>query len=619
MAKKKSAQNILVWILMAMLVAGLAGFGIDGFLSNTVRSIGKVGDRDISTSSYARALQTEIRAIEQQFGQSLPFAQIQAFGIDAQVRSRLVTQAALESEAGRVGISVGDVQVQRTLSSIPAFRGPTGSFDRDTYRFALQNVGQTPAEFEDEVRRDAARGILQAATAAGIETPANLRAALLDHFATRHDFAVFTLTEAALPAPVSDPDDAAIEAYYAANTDQFTAPEIRAITYAWLTPAMVLDQIEIDEDALRQLYDSRLSDYVQPERRLVERLVFPDAATAEAAKARIDSNEADFETLVEERGLSLDDTDMGDMSRTQLGEAGEAIFALNEPGAVVGPLPSPFGPALYRMNAILNAQETTFDEALPELRAELAADRARRVIAEDYDLFEDLLAGGATVEDIAAETAMELGQIDWSRGSSDGIAAYDEFRAAAAAAAPDDFPEVQTLSDGGMFVLRLDGITPPAPRPLAEVRDEVAAGARTAAVAAALLALGTEMSVELSASDPATLAEGRELPFDSFEQITRLDTLPGLPATLLDALFDAEPGDPALEVQGATAWLAVVTDRRPADPEDDQTRRLVQAIDEQIGAALAQDVFGYFARALEREAGISFNQAAIDAVHANFR
>ncbi len=46
---------------------------------------------------------------------------------------------------------------------------------------------------------------------------------------------------------------------------------------------------------------------------------------------------------------------------------------------------------------------------------------------------------------------------------------------------------------------------------------------------------------------------------------------------------------------------------------------LVEAIDRELGGALAQDVFGAFARALEREAGISLNQAAIDAVHATFR
>ncbi len=59
-----------------------------------------------------------------------------------------------------------------------------------------------------------------------------------------------------------------------------------------------------------------------------------------------------FEQVVAERGLALADIDLGEQARDDLGAAGDAIFALDEPG-VVGPLPSDLGPALYRMNAIL--------------------------------------------------------------------------------------------------------------------------------------------------------------------------------------------------------------------------------------------------------------------------
>lgn len=201
MAKAKSAQNFLVWMLMGLLVAGLAGFGIDGFLTQRVTSIGSVGTREIPAQDYARQLQQEINGFQQQIGQPVPFAQAQALGIDRQVRAQLVTQAALESEAERIGISIGDENVLTSIQGIPAFRGPGGAFDMANYRFQLENIGLTPGDFEDNVRRDAARGILQAATAAGIETPDNLRAALVDFYATRHDFDVFTLTEANLPAP----------------------------------------------------------------------------------------------------------------------------------------------------------------------------------------------------------------------------------------------------------------------------------------------------------------------------------------------------------------------------------------------------------------------------------
>ncbi|MCW1932831.1 peptidylprolyl isomerase [Pararhodobacter zhoushanensis] len=618
MAKKNSAQSILAWGMMILLIAGLGGFGIDSFLGSRVTSIGSVGDRQISTQSYARALQSEMRAVEQQIGQPVTIAFAQQVGIDQQVRAQLITQAALENEAGRIGISVGDENVQRTVVGIRAFQGPTGNFDMDAYRFALQNVGQSPAEFEEEVRRDAARGILQAATAAGVETPDNLRSALLGFYAMRHNFTLFTLTEANLPAPVADPEEPAIIAYYAANIADFTAPETRSITYAWLTPEMVLDTVEVDEESIRALYEQRIDDFVQPERRLVERLVFGSDDEAQAAKARLDAGEITFDALVEERGLSLEDADMGDVSEAQLGAAGAAVFGLDNAGTVVGPLPSNLGPALFRMNAILNAQETPFEDARDELRAELAGDGARRAIQDQQEGFDDLLAGGATLEQLAEETPMQLGTIEWTRDTNEGIAAYSEFGTAAAAVSADDFPELAGLSDGGLFAIRLDSVTPPTPRPIEDVREAVVAGARVAAVDAALQSMGQTLSADLVAEGPETFGETRDLSPEVFENITRLDRLTQVPATMLETIMASDVNTPVMSVAEGRLLLVYVGETEAPDSADEQTEQLTGAINEQIGQALAQDVFFYFASALQAEAGITLNQPAIDAVHATF-
>ncbi len=75
----KSITKTLVWILMGMLILGLGGFGVTN-LSGTVRSIGSVGESEIDVNQYARALQTEIRALEAERGGAVSFAQAQQLG-----------------------------------------------------------------------------------------------------------------------------------------------------------------------------------------------------------------------------------------------------------------------------------------------------------------------------------------------------------------------------------------------------------------------------------------------------------------------------------------------------------------------------------------------------------
>ena len=66
--KKKASRtqtSMLVWVLMAMLITGLGGFGVTNFGGN-ITSIGKVGDREISLNAYARAVQQELRSLSAQ-------------------------------------------------------------------------------------------------------------------------------------------------------------------------------------------------------------------------------------------------------------------------------------------------------------------------------------------------------------------------------------------------------------------------------------------------------------------------------------------------------------------------------------------------------------------------
>ena len=71
---------------------------------------------------------------------------------------------------------------------------------------------------------------------------------------------------------------------------------------------------------------------------------------------------------------------------------------------------------------------------------------------------------------------------------TEGPAAYQGFRDAAAQAVEGALPEVVELDDGGIFVLRLDSVTPPALRPFEEVRPEVEAAWEAQALRDAVLA-----------------------------------------------------------------------------------------------------------------------------------
>ncbi|QYK39868.1 MAG: SurA N-terminal domain-containing protein [Paracoccaceae bacterium] len=610
--KKGGIANIFVWIMLVLLIVGLAGFSITNF-GGGVTSVGRVGDRDLTVTDYANALRAEMSAFSAQVGQPVTFEMAQMLGLDRQVRQQLVTQAALDNEAARIGISAGDTRVAREIAEIPAFQGVNGQFDRETYRFTLERNDMTPAQFEVRLRDDLARSVLTGAVSGGFAAPDALTDTLFAWVAERRGFSLLRLTAADLADPLPDPTDADLTAHYEASIAAFTRPEARRIAYAALLPADLAPGMDLDEAALRRLYDERISEFVQPERRLVERLVLPDQATAEAAKARVDAGEP-FETLVSERGLTLDDIDMGDVARADLGDAGEAVFALSEPG-VVGPFATPLGPALFRMNGILAAQEITFDEAREDLSAELAADSARRAIADRREAIDDLLAGGASVAELAADEGLTAGTLDLVPGSEEPIAGYPAFREAAARLNPGDFPVLVDLDDGGLVALELTEILPPAPRPFDEVRDAVAESWRSAETARRL----GDRAVAIKSEIEAGASLGAYGIVDVTARIARDGFVEEAPPALIEAVFQMQPDEVrVIEGPGFTALVRV--DRiYPADPADPAVAPLHQAIAAQAEAALAQDAFALFSNGLTQGSGIQFNEGALNAVHAQMR
>ncbi len=614
MAKGKTkASNIVVWIILALLIVGLAGFGATNF-GGSVQSVGNVGSAEISVQRYARSLDQELRSISNQLGQPVTFAEAQQFNIQGRVLQRLLGGAAMEYEGDRVGLSVGDAEIAQRIKSMQEFAGISGDFEQDTYEFVLQQSGLTPKTFEEELRVETAGSILQAGVTAVLDMPATYQNTLVSFLGETRSFGWVLLDANTLDQPVSEPDDATLRSYYDDNLDQFMLPETRAITYAWLSPDDVIDTIDIDADAIRALYDERSDEYNTPERRLVERLVFADTDAANAALARLENGEATFETLVTERGLDLEDADMGDVTLSDLGAAGDVVFGLSEPG-IAGPVETPLGPALFRVNAILQPQQTAFEDVVEDLRNEYASDAARRMIDDRIGEFDDLLAGGATLEELAQETGMVLDRIDWTASSEDGIAAYADFAAAAMSVAEGDYPEIIQLDDGGVFALRLDAITDPRPEPFDDARDQVAE---------AWIAQETRrLLLEQAATLKATLDNGARL--SSLGYITNVETglkrgtfIDGAPRTLLQDVF-------ALDVDASTVVeasdgviLAQLSAVEPADLGDPELDGLGDRINADARQSLAQDILESYVAAIQNEAGISLNQAALNAVHAQF-
>ncbi|HET9069773.1 MAG TPA: SurA N-terminal domain-containing protein, partial [Amaricoccus sp.] len=533
--------GVAMYILLALLVIGLAGFGIGVGGAISSNKVASVGDVPVTSDDYVRAMQQELRALQQQTGRSLTMAEARQYGVDAMVLTRLVNDAALDGEARRLGLSTGDAAVRAQVVATPAFQGSDGSFSPEAYTASLERAGFRPAEFEALLRREATRDLLTRAVQSATTLPDSEAKAVLAFLGERRSFDWLRLDADLLPEPVPAPTDAELAAEHEAHAaDRYTRPETRHIIYASLTPESVAAATEIPEDELRAAYEAEIDRFETPERRAIDRIGFGTEEEAAAAKARIAAGETDFDKVAAERGLAPADIDQGTVAADALPEgARAAVFGTAEPG-IVGPVTTPLGPALYRVNAILAPKTTPFEEARADLAKERGLEAAQQQILDETTHIQDLIAGGATIEEIASETPMELGSLALSSETTGGIADDPAFRDAALKADTGVETDLIELAGGGLATLRVDSIDPPEVSPLAEVRDRVAADWREARTAEALQKLADGFRDELKGGLALPeIARRLDRPILSAGPLSRGESGPGAPSGLTADIFAA--------------------------------------------------------------------------------
>jgi peptidyl-prolyl cis-trans isomerase D len=609
---RSSGSNVFVWIIILLLIVGLAGFGIGqsgGGGSNT--AVASVGDEDITVDEYVRGLNQEIRQISAQFGQQLTVEQMAALGLDQQLVGQLLVGAALDNEANRLGISAGDETVRDRLMATGAFRDAGGNFSQVTYDFALQNANLTAAQYEDSLREETTRQLFRAVVAGGVQIPDDAARAVVNYLSERRAVDWFRLTDANLSEPIAEPDDEALMEFYTDNEDRYMIPETRIITYAAATEDSVLATIDVNDDEIAALYDERAETYQSPARRLVDRIIFGTDAEADAALTSIRDGERGFDEIATDRGLDASDIDLGEVTEDSLNAAQRTMLFGSDTLGVVGPVATDFGPAIYRVNAVLDASTTTLEEASAELRDEIARDKAIDAISAASEDVVDLVASGAPLEEVASATIMEIGTVTMPDETPGAITDDANFREEALTAEVGEERDVIDLTNG-IAIVRVDEIREPTLRPFEEAKADVTADWIETQTLVALSQLGESIVARLDGGEAIeTVATELGLIVSQEEPLQRSDIIEDTPPTFVSGMFETELGKSVSIVDGQTMLIGHLNEIVAADPASEEVTAPLSAIQAEMTAATAQDILSLFIGALQDEAGVRVNHAYI--------
>lgn len=575
----------------------------------------KVNGEKIPLETARQAWLDQQAQVARAFGGEIP-AERRA-ELQQSVLEGLIARTMIDARVHDLGYRVTDAQIREAIEHEPAFQ-VDGKYSATIAKARLAQVGLSVQAFEADLRTSLARQQLQRAIGVSeFVTKKELdRIVGLEDEQREVTWALLTAADFA-PARI---DEAAVRAYYDANTQQYMTTESVRLAWGELRLDQAAAQITVVDEDLRKLYAEHKDRYVEPERRRARHILVADEKTADDVLAKLKAG-GDFAALAKQYSKdavsAANGGDLGFATRaTFVAPFADAVFGMKV-GELRGPVKTQYGYHVIQLEAIEPGKTKTFEEARPDLEAQYRREQAADRFGDAEEQLQTRLElPGATIESLAKEFGLATGVVDnFERGAGGGVLggspALQDVVFSDAVLNQGRVGGPVALGEDRVVVVKVLEHRKPVARPLADVRDQVVATLKhqqglDAARAAAQAALG-----RLQAGDAFAVAlGGRKI--EGPRYIGRTD--PSAPAAVRTRVF-ATPrpqGKPIYEVvptDDGAAVVAVLESRADPAPLSAEARQeRVQNVVSRLGTA---DIAAYVAEA-RRKAKVTVNPSAFE-------
>jgi peptidyl-prolyl cis-trans isomerase D len=571
-----SRHKWLQYTLLGALALVFAAWGAYGIVNLNVDNANYAAEAGGQKISIQQARNGWLQMQQRFGGAELPEALRSHF--QDQVLESLIRDALITERTHDLGYRATDSEVQDAISKEPAFQ-VEGTFSAPAAKALLAQNGLTVEAYTRDVRSSLQRQQLEnGIRGSDFVTPAEIaRAQALEN--EQREVRYVQLPADKFPGPPVD--DAAVQAYYKAHQAAYMTTESAHLQYAELRLDQLASQVSVTDAEVHAAYDKNKASYAVPEKRHASHILIAaskdDAADRKLADDVYAQAKAgkDFAQLAKQYskdpGSADKGGDLGWADRTTfVGPFSDALFSMSV-GEIRPPVKTQYGYHIIRLDEVQAGKTKTFEEARPELEADLRKGRATDRFGEIQEQLQTQMEQpSATLDGLAKEFQLQTGDVpQFLRGTGGaplGAAPpLQELVFGDSPVAAGHIGGPVLLGDDRLVLVKVLDRHKPAPKPLAEVHDSIVAilkkqNGSDAALKAAQAAQ-TKLDAGTSFDD---VAKELGLTAEPARFVGRSD--PAVPAAIRTLVFDVpRPADKpiyrALKIDTGAALVAVTKSR----------------------------------------------------------
>ena len=591
-------QKWLAYLVLGALALVFAAWGAYGVVNLSFGGSNYAAEADGSKISLEEARNAWLRQ-QTQWQQRLGGADIppELRGkLQDQVLEGLISKTLLTQRTLNLGYRVSQDALRDAVHSEQAFQ-VGGQYSPEAAKAALAQAGVSLQAYEDDLRTSVQRVQLEGGIrASDFLTPLELTR-LTDLEDQEREVRYLVLPADRFKSAASV-DAAAVQAYYQAHQAQYMTPESAHLQYAELRLEALAAQQSVSDADLHAAYEKNKSRLEVPEKRHARHILFTgkdDAASLAQAQQVLAQAKAgkDFGELAkqysQDPGSAHNGGDLGWAERSSfVAPFADALYGMSV-GEIKGPVKTQFGYHIIRLDEIQAGKSKSFDEARSELESQLRRDRATDRFGEVQEQLQAKAAEpGADLNSLAQQYNLQAGDVaSFLKGTGapplGAAPALQELVFADPPLAPGRLGGPVLVGDDRLVIVKVLERRKPQPRPLAEVREGIAATmTREHGTQAALKAAEAARDKLEGGTSFEAVALELKVTADPAHFVGRRD--PSIPAPVREAVFAAprptgKPVFRALALGEGGAAVVTVTRVRTA-AEHDQRMQADRAVQE---------------------------------------
>lgn len=410
---RDNSQGWIAKTIIGLIVVLMALTGFEAIFQAASHSqdAAKVNGQTISQNELSQAVDMQRRQLMQQLGKDFDPAMLDEKMLREAALKGLIDRKLLLQGAEDAKFSFSEAALDQLILQTPEFQ-VDGKFSAERFDAVIRQMGYGRMQFREMLAQEMLIGQLRT----GLAGSSFVTDKQVDAFARlenqTRDFA--SLTFKANPAAVKVSDEE-IKAHYDQHAKEFMTPDQVVIDYIELKKAAFFDQVSVNEDELKALYDKEIANLAE-QRRAAHILVEVNDKTDDAqAKARIEeiqqrlSKGEDFAKLAKEfsqdPGSAANGGDLGFAGPGVYDPAFEdALYKLSK-DQVSAPVRTEYGYHLIKLLGVEAPEVPTFASLKDKLTHELKTQQVEQKFVEVTKQLEDSAFEASDL----AQPAQELG------------------------------------------------------------------------------------------------------------------------------------------------------------------------------------------------------------------